>query len=94
MRAWKICTTEQVHNKMDLYRMIYRISGTQIFTGNSMHVILSTVIFLDINQADIRSNNYDKINICRARLISTGSYKMFFFLNILLEPNPSVINFQ
>ena len=54
--------------------MIYRISGTQIFTGNSMHVILSTVIFLDINQADIRSNNYDKINICRARLISTGSY--------------------
>ena len=94
MRAWKICTTEQVHNKMDLYRMIYSIFGSQMFTVNSMHDILSTGIFPDFNPADIWSNNYDKINICRARLISTGSYKMFFFLNILLEPNPSVINFQ
>ena len=45
-------------------------------------MLYSTVIFLDFNHADIRSNNYDNINICRARLISTGKYKMFLFLKI------------
>jgi len=57
-----------------------------------MHVILSTVIFPDFNHTDIRSNNYDKINICRARLTSTGKYKMFLCLKILKRIQDNIIN--
>ena len=52
--------------------MFYSISGVPIFIEDSIHVILSTVIFPDFNHADISSNNYDNINICREILISTG----------------------
>ena len=48
-----------------------------------MHVILSTKIFPDFNHADITRNNYDNLNICKARLISTGKYEMFLCLKIL-----------
>ena len=57
-----------------------------------MHVILSTVIFPDFNHVDIRSNNYDNINICRARLVSTGKYKMFLYLKLLQRILHKILN--
>jgi hypothetical protein len=57
-----------------------------------VHVILSTVIFSDFNHADIRSNNYDKINIRRARLISIKWYKMFLYLKILQRILDKIVN--
>ena len=71
MRVRKIFKTELVHNKINLYRMIYSIFGVQIFTGDPMHVILSTVKFSDFNQTNIRSNNFEKINIGITRSFST-----------------------
>ena len=57
-----------------------------------MHVILSTVIFPDFNHADITRNNYDKLNICKAILISTGKYEMFLCLKILKRIQDNIIN--
>ena len=45
----------------------------QIFTGDSIHVILSTVNFQDFSQADIRRNKFDNLNINISSFISTGS---------------------
>ena len=63
--------------------MFYSISGVQMFTGDSIHVILSTVILLDFNQADNRSNKLDNLNMNISRFISTEQNMTVMDLNIL-----------
>ena len=48
-----------------------------------MHVILSTVIVLDFNHADIRSNKLDYLNMNISRFISTEQNMTVIVLKIL-----------
>ena len=63
--------------------MFYSISGVQMFTGDSIHVILSTVILLDFNQEDIRSNKLDNLNMNISIFIYTEQNMKVMVLKIL-----------
>ena len=45
MQARKILKTEHVKIKLDIYRIIYKDSGAQIFIVNPTHGTLRTVFF-------------------------------------------------
>ena len=63
--------------------MFYSISGVPIFIEDSIHVILSTVIFPDFNHAYIRSNKLDNLNMNISRFISTEQNMTVMDLKIL-----------
>ena len=63
--------------------MFYSIFGVQIFTGDLIRVILSTVIFPDFNLADIRRNKLDNLNMNISRFISTERNMTVMDLKIL-----------
>ena len=68
---------------INLYRKFYSISGVQIFTGDSIHVILSTVIVSDFNLVDKRRNKLDNLNMNISRFISTEQNMTVIVLKIL-----------
>ena len=68
---------------INLYRKFYSISGVQIFTGDSIHVILSTVIVSDFNLVDKRRNKLDNLNMNISRFISTEQNMTVMDLKIL-----------
>ena len=72
-----------MHKIINLYRKFYSISGVQIFKGDSIHAILSTVISPEFNHVDIRSNKLDNLNMNLSRFISTEQNMTVMDLKIL-----------
>ena len=58
-------------------------SGTQILTATFRHDILTTVMFPDFNQEDIRSNKLDNLNMNISRFIYTEQNMKVMVLKIL-----------
>jgi hypothetical protein len=90
----KILKTEHVNIKMNLHRNNYNSSEALIFIEDSIHDIPRTVIFPEINLAQLKSNKFDNLSIYIARLISTESYIVFLCLKNLLELNLDMNMFQ